>query len=117
MLGPKGVITVEGSFKQAYYCEQDCIAQATALIAPCDPNSSGHDAGRAPVEEAAKAAAALDRPSIGEADKVTSGSGGMARPSIQMLGPQKGLTQSRRVLTFPYEGMPTPSHPPRSIIS
>ena len=25
MPGPKGVIIVKGSFKQAYYCEQDCI--------------------------------------------------------------------------------------------
>jgi hypothetical protein len=25
MLGPKGVITVEDSFEQAYYCEQDYV--------------------------------------------------------------------------------------------
>ena len=25
MPGPKGVIIVKGSFKQAYYCEQDCV--------------------------------------------------------------------------------------------
>jgi hypothetical protein len=34
MLGLKGVITVEGSFEQAYYCEQDCIAQAATLVTP-----------------------------------------------------------------------------------
>ena len=34
MPDPKGGITVEGSFKQAFYCEQDCVAQAAALIAP-----------------------------------------------------------------------------------
>jgi hypothetical protein len=35
MLDPKGFIIVEGSFKQAYYCEQDCVSKVTALIAPC----------------------------------------------------------------------------------
>ncbi|XP_066361165.1 uncharacterized protein [Miscanthus floridulus] len=34
MPDPKGVITVEGSFKQAYYYEQDYVAQVTTLIAP-----------------------------------------------------------------------------------
>jgi hypothetical protein len=34
MPGPKGVITIEGSFEQAYYCEQDYVAQAAALVAP-----------------------------------------------------------------------------------
>jgi hypothetical protein len=91
MFGLKGVITIEGNFKQAYYCKQDCIAQAAVLITPCDPDGSGHDVGRAPVEEAAKAAATLDRPSIGEADKVTGGSGGLAGPSIQALGPPEGV--------------------------
>ena len=31
MPGPKGVITVEGSFEQAYYCNLD-------YITPCSPN-------------------------------------------------------------------------------
>ena len=79
---PKGVITVEGSFEQAYYYEQDCVAQATALVAPYDPNGSGHNAGRASAEEATKVAVALDRSSIDEVDKVTRGSGGLASPSI-----------------------------------
>jgi hypothetical protein len=35
MPGPKGVIIIKGSFEQAYYCEQDCIAQAATLIALC----------------------------------------------------------------------------------
>ena len=39
------------------------------------------------MEEAAKAIAALNQPNIGEANKVTSGSGGLASPSIQALGP------------------------------
>jgi len=34
MPGLKGVIIIEGSFEQAYYCEQDCIAQAATLITP-----------------------------------------------------------------------------------
>ena len=60
MPGPKGVITVEGSFEKAYYCEQDCVSQVAALIAPCALDSPGHDTGGAPVEEADKAAAVLD---------------------------------------------------------
>jgi hypothetical protein len=64
---PKGVITIEGSFEQAYYCEQDCVTQAAALNAPCAPDGPGRDAGRAPVEEAAKTVAVLDRPSIDKA--------------------------------------------------
>jgi hypothetical protein len=55
MHDPKGVITVEGSFEQAYYYEQDCITQVAALVAPCDPNGSGRDVGRALAEEASKA--------------------------------------------------------------
>jgi hypothetical protein len=31
MPGPK-VITVEGSFEQAYYYEQDCVTQVATLI-------------------------------------------------------------------------------------
>jgi hypothetical protein len=60
MPGPKGVITVECRFKQAYYYEQDCITQAAALVSPCAPDDPSHDTGRPLVEEAAKAAAALD---------------------------------------------------------
>jgi hypothetical protein len=60
MPGPKGVITVKGSFEQAYYCKQDCVAQAATLIAPYAPDGPNHDAKRALVEEATKAAAVLD---------------------------------------------------------
>ena len=88
---PKGVITVEGSFEQVYYCLQDCVTQATILVIPYDPNGYGHDTRRAPAEEAAKEATALDRSSIDEADKVTGGNGGLAGPSIQRSAPQKGL--------------------------
>jgi hypothetical protein len=35
MPSPNGVITVKGSFEQAYYCKQDCVAQAIALSAAC----------------------------------------------------------------------------------
>ena len=80
--GPKGVITVEGSFKQAYYHEQECVTQAAALVVPYAPNGLGHDAEGASTEETTKAAAVLDRSSIGKADKVPSGSGGLASPSI-----------------------------------
>ena len=52
MPGSKGVITVEGSFEQAYYYEQDCVTQAATLIAPCALDSSGHDTEGAPVEVA-----------------------------------------------------------------
>ena len=82
MPSPKGVITIEGSFEQAYYCEQDCITQAAALITPCAPDGPGHDTGRVSVKEPTKAAAALDRPSIGEVAKAPSGSDGLATPSI-----------------------------------
>jgi hypothetical protein len=34
MPSPKGVITVEGSSEQAYYCKLDGVAQAATLIAP-----------------------------------------------------------------------------------
>ena len=60
MPDPKGVITVEGSFEQAYYYKQDCVAQVAALITPYAPNGPSHNAGRAPVEEAAKMVAVLD---------------------------------------------------------
>ena len=89
---PKGVITVEGSFEQAYYCEQHCIAQVAVLITPCAPDGPGRDIGRAPTKGVAKAAAELDQPSISEAAKVPGGSDGLASPSNQALGPQKGLT-------------------------
>ena len=82
MPGPKGVITVEGSFEKAYYCEQDRVSQVAALIAPYGLISSSHDAGRAPVEEATKATVVLDQPSIDEVDKAPGGSGGSASPSI-----------------------------------
>jgi hypothetical protein len=32
MPGPKGVTTVEGSFEQPYYSEQDYIAQIATLV-------------------------------------------------------------------------------------
>ena len=82
MPGSKGVITIEGSFEQAYYYEQDCIAQVAALITPCILDGPSHDAGKAPIEGEAKAAAVLDRPSIGEVPKTPGGSGGSTGPSI-----------------------------------
>ena len=91
MPGPMGVITVEGSFKQAYYCEQDSVAQVTVLIVPCVLDGSTHDVGRASGEEATKAAAVVDRLSIGEVVKAPGGSGGSAGPSIQALGPPEGV--------------------------
>ena len=82
MLGPKGVITVEASFKQAYYCEQDYVTQAAALVAPCALDGLDHDVERAPTEEATKAVVVLDRLSISEAANAPSGSGDSAGPSI-----------------------------------
>jgi hypothetical protein len=60
MPGPKGVITVEGSFEQAYYIKQDYVAQATTLITPYAPDGHGRNTERASVEEAAKTVAVLD---------------------------------------------------------
>jgi len=60
MPGPKGVIMVEGSFKQAYYCEQECVTQATVLVGPCAPDGLGRDMGRAPMKEATKAPGGSD---------------------------------------------------------
>ena len=87
MPGLKGVITVEGSFEQAYYCKQDCVTQVATLITP---NGPGRDAGRAPAVEATKTTAVLDQPSIGKAVKTSSGSDGSASPSIQALGSLEG---------------------------
>ncbi|XP_066373685.1 uncharacterized protein [Miscanthus floridulus] len=78
----KGVITIEGSFEQACYCKQDCITLAAMLVTPCAPDGPGYDVGRAPMEEASKMVAVLDRPSIGKAVKTSSGSGGSAGPFI-----------------------------------
>ena len=52
------------------------------FIAPCALNGLGHDARRAPAEEASKTVTVLDRLSIGKAIKTSSGSGGSAGPSI-----------------------------------
>ena len=95
MPSPKGVITIEGSFEQAYYYEQDCITQVTTLVIPCAPDGPAHDVGRAPAEGVAKAAAVLDQSSIDKMAKTSGDSGGMAGPSIQALSPQKGLSRSR----------------------
>ena len=82
MPDPKAVITVEGSFEQAYHCEQDCIAQAATLITPCAPKGSGHNIEGTPVEEETKVAVVLDRSSIDEAAKTPGSSYGLAGPSI-----------------------------------
>jgi hypothetical protein len=60
MPGPNGVIIVEGSFEQAYYCEQYCIAQAAALSTPYGPAGSGRDTGRALTKGGIKLMAMLD---------------------------------------------------------
>jgi hypothetical protein len=82
MPSSKGVITVEGSFEQAYYYEQDCVAQAAILVTPYDPDHSSCDAKRALAKEAAKAVVALDRLSISKTDKTPGCNGGSAGPSI-----------------------------------
>jgi hypothetical protein len=82
MPGPEGVITVVDSFEQAYYCKQDCVAQAATLITPYALDGPGRDTGRALVKEAAKAAVMLNQPGIGKAAKVSGGSDGSAGPSI-----------------------------------
>ena len=90
MPDPKGVITVEGSFEQAYYYEQDCVTQVAALVAPYAPDGPDHNVGRALVEEATKMVAVLDQPSIGKAVKTSSDSGGSASPSIEELSSLEG---------------------------
>jgi hypothetical protein len=110
----KGVITIEGSFKQAHYCEQDYVAQAATLVTPYAPNSPSHDAGRALVEEAAKAAAVLDQPSIDKAVKTSGDSSGFTSPSIQVLGSPKGADPIEVSYNFRHEQRPLLSHPPRS---
>ena len=83
MPSPKGVITVKGSFEQAYYFEQDCVTQVTALITPYAPDGPSHDIGRALMGEAAKTATVvLDQPSISKAVKTPGNNGGSASPSI-----------------------------------
>jgi hypothetical protein len=89
--GPMGVITVNGSFEVAHYCEQDHVTQAATLVAPCDPISFGRDAGKDLAEESTKAAALLARPSTSEADKTPGGSDGSVDPSIQVLTPPEGV--------------------------
>jgi hypothetical protein len=92
MLGPKRIITIEGSFEQAYYYEQDCITQVAMLVAPCTPDSPGHNTRRAPVEEAAKMVVVLDQSSIGKVVKTSGGNASLAGPSIQALGSLEGAS-------------------------
>jgi hypothetical protein len=82
MLGPKGVITVKGSFEQAYYYEQDYVIQGVVLIAPCAPNGLGRDTRRVTAKEEAKVATVPDHPGPGEVAKTPSSSDGSASPSI-----------------------------------
>ncbi|XP_066373583.1 uncharacterized protein [Miscanthus floridulus] len=91
MPSPKGVITIEGSFELAYHYEQDYVAQAAALVAPYAPDGPGHDKGRVPMEEAAKAMAMLNQPSIGKAVKTSGSRNGSTSPSIRALGPLEGV--------------------------
>jgi hypothetical protein len=90
MPGPKGVITVEGSFEKAYYCEQDCISQAAPLVTPYALDGPSRNAKRAPAEETAKAAVALDQLSIGEAAKTPGGSGARLAPPSRRSAPRRG---------------------------
>jgi hypothetical protein len=78
--GPKRDIAIEGSLEQAYYYEQDCVAQAA--MAPCAPDGLGHDTGRASTMEAVKATVVPSHPGVGEVAKTPGGSDGSASPSI-----------------------------------
>jgi hypothetical protein len=88
---PKGVITIEGSFEQAYYYKQDCITQAAMLITPYAPDIPGHDAGRVSAEEVAKTAwCSTDRASARQSRPL--GQWWLdAGPSIQALGSPEGV--------------------------
>jgi hypothetical protein len=90
MSGPNRVITIEGSLEQAYYCEQDSVAQAAALSAPCGPTSSSIDARMAPAKGGALVMAVLDRLGSSEAPDAIGGGEGSAGPSIKVLGPLEG---------------------------
>lgn len=72
MPSPNGVITVEGSFEQAYCCDQDC-----------GPAGSGRVAGRTMAKGEAPVTTMLDRLSFGKARNVAGGYDGTAGPSIQ----------------------------------
>ncbi|XP_066319289.1 uncharacterized protein [Miscanthus floridulus] len=82
MFGPKGVITVEGIFEEAYYHEQDYVTQVVVLITPYAPDGPIRDTGRMPVEEATKAVVVLNQSSAGEASKVPGSSDCSVGPSI-----------------------------------
>jgi len=82
MPSPKGVITIEGSFEQAYYYEQDYVAQAAALIAPYALDGPGRDAGRVPTKGTTKAVVVPGHPNVGEAAKTSGGNDGLVSPSI-----------------------------------
>jgi hypothetical protein len=90
MPGPKGVITIKGSFEQAYYCEQDCITQAATLVAPCAPNSPSHDTGKVSAKEATKAAVVPDHPGIGNVAKTPGDINGSVGPFVEALSPRRG---------------------------
>jgi hypothetical protein len=90
MPSPKGVITVKGSFKQAYYYEQDCVTQAATLVAPCAPNSPGRDTGKVSAKEATKAAAVPDHPGIGDVAKTPGDSNGSVGPFVKAFSPRRG---------------------------
>jgi hypothetical protein len=82
MPGPNGVITVESSFEQAYYHEQDYVAQAATLSAIYVPVGSGCDVARVPMKAGIKVMAKLDQPSIGKVPDATGDSDRLASPSI-----------------------------------
>jgi hypothetical protein len=82
MPGPNGVITIEGSLEKAYYCKQDSVTQAAALLAPCGPTGSSIDARMAPAKGGAPATAVLDRSSSSEAPDTIGGGKSSAGPFI-----------------------------------
>jgi hypothetical protein len=90
MPGPNEVITVEGSFEQAYYCDQDCVAQAVIVLASHGPASSDRNAREVLAKEKAKVMASLDLPSSNEAPDTTSGHDGSAGPPSRCSLPRRG---------------------------
>lgn len=90
----KGVITViSASFLQAFYCDRDCITQATVISTSCGSAISGSGAEEAQGGKKAKVTAPLQRPSSDEAPMLQVPLMFRLSPLSRCLYPQKELIQ------------------------
>jgi len=90
MPSPKGDITIEGSFEQAYYCEQDHITQAATLMAPCALDSPGRDIGRALAKKVAKVVVVLNHPRVTRQPRLLAAAMAWLAPPIRRSAPRRG---------------------------